>query len=131
MYYCMISLCANLGKNSIKNGILCSVYESLDEVRQELEGMWFLDPLPEDEWNTIDCHTMSNNKILYIEHVMNTIKTQINKVLVFNRLMSNHSCCELYMYCHNKPNKIKTDKNGYVNVILTDNEIKELFSPHN
>lgn len=130
MKYCSISLCSNLGHNKIKNGMICFVYDTLHELTQGLMECWFLDPIPEDKWNTIDPETVNTNKEVYIQHVLNNLVP--DKPLSFNRLSYNHSCCELNLYCTEDKTKIvieeepgRSDLTTYI--ILTEEEIRTFF----
>lgn len=104
MYYCIISLCTGGLKR------YCNTIECMDELREHIMGYYF------DE-SKLECE----DKLEYVNHVINTIQVSHDKVLYFKRLSYNQSCCQLYMYCTNDSSRIGMD-GEYQYINLTDEE---------
>ncbi len=154
-HYCLISKCANLGRNPVfnsnLNSIFCEVIKSADILRNELNGYKYvpdIDPnysnmerdkeyddnlnlnlSDEDDicFSYLTEPSPTEGKPCYIDYILQNVtnSNNNNKLYSFTKLSLNRDCCELYLYVTTEKEKIVFDKHEYV--LLTDNEKKALW----
>lgn len=155
-HYCLISKCANLGRNPVfnsnLNSIFCEVIKSADILRDKLKRYKYVPNIDPNYSNTEQdkeyddslnlnngddiCFSyltepnLTEGKPCYIDYILQNVTNgdNNNKLYSFTKLSLNYDCCELYLYVTTEKEKIVFDDNyKHEYVLLTDNEKKALW----